>query len=129
MRILIAAALLASSATTAAAQCAPADLAGSWSLIGSNGGAFSDCQLTTDVDGLSEGRCQGTGRSRRGDPIEVEMNLRPNCRFTGQWTIDGIEQDLQGALVEGNVGMGVGIVRFGPRKRFGLHFTLVRTGQ
>ena len=45
MRILIAAALLAGSSSIAAAQCAPADLAGSWSLIGSNGGTWVICPL------------------------------------------------------------------------------------
>ena len=130
MRIpIIAAAMLAGSASIAAAQCAPADLAGSWSLIGSNGGTYVDCPLTIDAEGLIEGRCRGTDRPRRGDPIEGELNLRANCTFAGEWTIEGVTQRIDGALAEGNLGVGVGIVRFGPRQRFGLHFNLVRTGQ
>ena len=128
MRVLIAAALLAGSTTAAAAQCAPADLAGSWSLVGSNGGTWVICPMTIDAEGVLEGRCRGTGRPRRGHPIEGFLELADDCTFTGQWTIQRIDQEIEGALAEGS-GVGSGIVHFGPRRQnLGLHFTLVRTG-
>ena len=129
MRILLAAVLLASSSSIVAAQCAPADLAGSWSLIGSNGGTWVICPLAINAEGALEGRCRGSGRPRRGHPIEGLLELAENCSFSGQWTIQGIDQQIEGALAE-SAGVGAGIVRFGPRRQnLGLHFSLVRTGQ
>ena len=130
MRILIAAALLAGSSSIAAAQCAPADLAGSWSLIGSQ---------RRDLGHLPDRRSTPRARSRAvaaaaGDHAAAirsrASSIWPTtARSPGSGRSSASTKQIEGALAEGS-GVGSGIVRFGPRRQnLGLHFTLVRTGQ
>jgi hypothetical protein len=128
MRIMITAgALLALSAAPAAARCAQDQLTGDWTLMGSNNGAWTRCELAIDGDGAFEGRCRGTGRPRRGGtPVEGVLELNARCAFTGSLESGGTSQAIQGVLDEAGTS-GAGITQFGTRRQnFGLLFSLIK---
>jgi hypothetical protein len=126
--IVLATTALLTLSAVASAECLPEQIAGSWTLVGSNGGAWTICALTIDDCGEFDGRCRGTGRAKRGQPLEGFIELDQACAFTGEWTIRRVTQQLEGALAESG-DVAAGIVRFGEtKKNLGLHFNLVRTG-
>ena len=124
-RAVLFAALLAATPATAQELCTQADLAGAWSLSGSNNGVWSECTVVINSEGAYEGRCLGTGRpKRRGDPVEGVIELAPDCSFNGVLAGEGFSQELAGHI-SGDVG--AGILKFGPaRKNLGLAFFMIR---
>jgi hypothetical protein len=82
MRILIAAALLASSASVAAAApCNQGPLTGRWLLSSAAG---NSCNLTIAADGTYEGRCTGPSWQRRGGPVEGTLRVNRRCLVNGE---------------------------------------------
>lgn len=124
--MMVAAALIALSAP-AAAQCAQEQLTGDWTLVGSNNGQWTRCEMTVGADGAWEGRCRGTGRPRRGTPVEGVLEVVASCNLTGTLgSGQGRVQAIEGVLEEDGA-IGAGVTKFGTRRQnFGLLFTLVR---
>jgi hypothetical protein len=129
MRVVTAAlAALVLSAGTAAAQCAQEQLTGDWTLVGSNNGAWTRCELSIDADGVFEGQCRGTGRrpARQGTPVDGFLEVDAACDLVGAFGSGQTSQAIEGALDEAGT-VGAGVTKFGTRRQnFGLLFTLVR---
>ncbi len=84
MVITIAALLAASASTAAAAPCSQGQLAGRWLLSSAAG---NSCDLRVADDGAFTGRCTGPTWQRRGGPVEGVLKVRRNCIVAG--TISG----------------------------------------
>lgn len=127
MRTLIgASALLVLSSYSVDAACTPQDLAGTWSLFGSNGGRWSQCDLRIAESGDLSGRCIGTGRKARGDRATGNIEIDDRCGFSGALKVRRFDQPLRGAVDEELV-TGAGIVGFDDKeKNFGSLFLMMR---
>jgi hypothetical protein len=80
--ILITAALLAASASTAAAApCNQGQLVGKWQLSSSHG---NSCAITIATNGTFKGRCVGPFWPPRGGPFKGTLKVRKNCVISGQ---------------------------------------------
>src|SRR5687768_14887171 len=80
--VLIAVALLATSATAAtAAPCNQGQLTGKWQLSSSHG---NSCTIRIAADATFKGRCVGPFWPRRGGPFEGVLKVRKSCVVRGE---------------------------------------------
>lgn len=132
MRTLIAAALLATTASAAAAECTQADLTGAWIMNGNHSSAWSECVIKIEADGRYAGRCVGTEHPPGGDQVTGRLTLKRSCRLAGNLKGPGFTQRLKGIMVQDPIEIqtGNGTLRYGdPAKNLGILFIMTRRAE